>query len=420
MVERLTILVPNHNRPVALARLLKSVFESIKYALAKDVVEVMVVDDYSDIDISTVVAPYLGYSNFTFKLQPSRCGNAEVAFLAAVENVLTEYVWLLGNDDQVSIDSVKYVLRVLDCSDVGFVLLNPSIYKTTVKQSFVPITTTSTSVAYQKAEDLFLDFGFVTSTTTFPCLIIKAAPVREFHRAHRLTAHARVYSHTFTIFGALREQRALFISFPIVGFTLNERRDEQQKLQKQSPEGIMFYHQSLGLARLIRACSSITGVPIRRIGASSEDEINKDTMQVVPTYLSHFLLFFFIEQLWREQCNVQLPQAGFGFLSRSEVGEISTVIEQFADENLWRLCVEVTTVFKWNSASPGWKMHFLRMAQDRLRRLAREKYRNAEKHLSVPGPQKVARPNFLLTPLRGIDGEHYGGSLVDTGRLGLR
>lgn len=410
---RITMLIPNYNRPLALARLLKSVFHSIEFASANHLVTVLVVDDYSDEEISSAIAPYKGISNFTFRLQASKCGNAELAFLSALEGVDTEYTWLLGNDDVVSVEGVKYVLDILNSSDFGFVLLNPYITKTTIKRSFVPISASSAIVVYEKAEDLFLDFGFVTSTTTFPCLIMKTEPVRKFHRAHQLPAYATVYSHTFTIFGALREQRALFLSTPIVSFTLNERFDEHRKLVNQSPQGIMFYHQSLGLARLIRACSSITGVPIERIGASCEDEINKDTMHVVPTHLSHFLLYFFIEQLCHEQHNVQVPRAGFGYLSRSEIKEISAVIEQFSDDNLSRICADVINVFN-RDASPGSKVNFFRMAQDRLHQLTRDKYTSTTKRLDVSGPKKMAMPNILLTPLRGSDGGLYGNGLSNT------
>jgi glycosyltransferase involved in cell wall biosynthesis len=416
MTVRITMLIPNYNRPTALAKLLKSVFSSIKTASAEDLIEVLVVDDYSDADISAVIAPYTGHHNFTFKMQLSKCGNAEVAFLSALEYVNTDYVWLLGNDDQVSTDGVQYVLRNLASSDFGFVLLNPYINKTTVKRSFVPISVTSTSVVYQKTEDLFLDFGFVTSTTTFPCLIMKTAPVRAFHRKHQLTKYATVYSHTFTIFGALRDERALFLSPPIVGFTLNERLEEQRKLQRQAPAGIMFYHQSLGLARLIRECSKITNVPIERMGSAFEDEVDKDWMKVVPTQLSHFLTHFFIEQLWREQKNIETPQADFGYLVRSEVEEIVDVIERFGDNDLWSLCAEAVVAFNWQNGSPVWKKHFFRMAQDRLRQHAREKYIDIAKRLPAMAPKKVAMENFVLTSLRGIDGGRYGIGAATHGR----
>jgi hypothetical protein len=273
---------------------------------------------------------------------------------------------------------------------------------------FVPINATTESVVYERTEDLFMDFGFVTSTTTFPCLIMQVAPVREFHRKHRLIDYGTVYSHTFTMFAALRDEPGLFLSAPIVGFTASDPWEEQRKLRSQAPAGIMFYHHTLGLARLIRECSNITGVAIERLGSAFEDEIDKDTMRVLPTHLSHFLTCFVVEQLWWEQRNVESPRQGFGHLVQSEVDEISAVIKQFGDDRVWRVYVEAIETFNWQGASPHWKMHYLRVAQQRLRQLARDKYNEAPKYLAATGPKKVAMLDHVLTPLRGRDGGRYG------------
>ena len=408
MTALLTVLVPNYNRPRELGRLLAGVYGAIDHAAADARVKVVVVDDHSDEDLSAAIEPHQWRHNFSFSLQERKCGNAEAAFLAALDRVETEYVWLLGNDDQVSVDSINYVLRVLDSTGVGLVLLNPSINKASANRGAIPISATTASVAYERAEDLFMDFGFVTSTTTFPCLIMKAAPVRMFHRRHRFVDHATVYSHTFTMFGALRDQPALFLPTPVVSFTLNERLDEQQKLQKQAPDGIACYHQSLGLARLIRTCSDSTGITIARLGSAFEDEVDKDRLGVVPTHLSHFLTFFFIEQLYLEQNNVLSPRQGFSYLGRAEIDEIVSVIQQFRADELWSLCAEALEAYNWQHATAGWKERFLRAAQARVHQLASDKYQEARKHLPAVGPKKVATSSFLMTPLRGRDGGRYG------------
>lgn len=407
-MTKLTILVPNYNRSAALDRLLRTVYAAISHSASADRVDVAVVDDHSTEDIQSVVEPYRRHANFKFALQTTKCGNAETAFLTALDHVSTEYVWLLGNDDYVSVESIGYLLRVLDTAKPGFVLLNPRITKATINRGFVPLNATSLSVVYERAEDLFLDFGFVTSTTTFPCLVLKVEPVRKFHQTHRLIDHARVYSHTFTLYGALRNEPAIFLASPIVGFTLNERIDEQRKLQKQAPAGIMFYHQSLGLARLIARCAAVSGTPISTLGAAFEDEVNKDAMRVAPTHLSHFLAFFFLEQLCREQHNVQSPRAGFGHLVRSEIDEVESVIEQFNDPDLWELCSEAIEAFGWQSAKPAWKIKFLREAQGRLRELGDRRYQYAGRELPKAGPKKVATPEFSMIALRGVDGGRYG------------
>lgn len=404
----LTVLIPNYNRAKALSRLLKTIYASIAYAGAEEQVQVLVVDDYSTERVDRAIEPYIQRANFMFAMQGQKCGNAETAFLNALDHVTTEYVWLLGNDDYMSLEGVGYLLRVLSTSRPGFVLLNPHINKTTLNRGFVPLNATAQSVAYERTEDIFLDFGFVTSTTTFPCLVMKAEPVRAFHRTHRLLDRARVYSHTFTVYGALREEPGLFLSSPIVGFTLNERIEEQKKLQKQAPDGIMFYHQSLGLARLISQCSAATGASVRKIGAAFEDEVNKDEMRVVRTHLSHFLAFFFLEQLSREQINIQAPGIYFGHLARSEIDEISALVRRFDDERLWTLCAEAIDAHDWQAARPAWKITFLRTAQDRVRYLAQERYREANALLPSGTPRKVSTPEYSMIAMRGADGGRYG------------
>lgn len=411
---QLTILIPNYNRPEALARLLESVFGAIRYAGADERVTVLVVDDHSQQDLSAAIAPYTGLPNFTFALQRAQCGNAETAFLSALDRIETEYVWLFGNDDLASEDSIKCVLHILDATAAGFVLLNPFIHKQARRRGFVPITATSESVLYQRTEDLFLDFGFVTSTTTFPCLVMKTEPVRRFHQRHCLTNHGTVYAHTFSIFGALRNELGLFLTFPVVGFNGSERFEEHRKLQRQAPHGLMFYHQSLGLARLIAACSAATGVDVRTLGGAFEDEVDKDSMAVLPTCLSHFLMFFFLEQMCREQNNVAHPKRNFTYLTKTEMEEISSVILRFEDRALQAILFDAKEVFAWQGASPRWKEEFLRMAQRRVKASVRRHYDDWETLSPSSGPRKVAMPNHLLTPLRGTAGGPSGLPLVES------
>jgi glycosyltransferase involved in cell wall biosynthesis len=404
MTARISLLIPNYNRPSELDRLLRSVFTSIDFSDAAQLVDVMVVDDYSEIDISSAIAAFRERSNFTCQLQASKCGNAEVAFLSALDFVKTEYVWLLGNDDEVSPGGVGDVLRILASCNPGFILLNPSINRTTANRTFIPLSATSPSVFYEHAEDLFWDFGFVTSTTTFPCLIMKTEPVRRFHWNNRLTEQATVYSHSFTIFGALRGESALFLARSIIGFTLNELLDEREKLERQTPHGLMCYHQSLGLARLLQASSSITGIPIARFGSASEDEIDKNTMGVAPTTLSHFLASFFVEQMCREQINIQMPWDGFGYLSKSEIREIMDVITRFDDADLLTSCSDAIDVFNWPGGSPEWKITRLREAQREIQKAGRTRYLDRDGAASICFPKKIAASG-VLKPLRGTSGK---------------
>ncbi|KSB88845.1 hypothetical protein AS593_03660 [Caulobacter vibrioides] len=402
-------MIPNYNRPKALSRLLKSIFAAIKHADADEAVRVLVVDDYSTEDIAWVIEPYLKKPNFLFRMQKEKCGNAELSFLSAVGSVGTEYTWLLGNDDIVSQDSIAHILKVIEGGKYGFILLNPQILKVTQNRDFLALNSTSESVVYDRTEDLFYDFGFVTSTTTFPCLVFKTDPVVAFHEEHRLTAIATVYSHTFTFFAALRDQPALFLSLPIVGFTLNERLEEQVKLQKQAPAGVQFYHQSLGLARLIQACADKTRVPVAAFGASLEDEVDKDSLRVHGTLLSHFLLFFFIEQTIRE-CDHSIRNViGFRYLLKTDVAEIRQVVHRFDDHIVSHYFESAVDVFNSMAVSSAWKIEYLRNLQRSVLGAAHEKYEKLGLQASHKGAHKIHEATFGVYPLRGRRGDAFGG-----------
>lgn len=408
MAHKITILIPNYNRVDALARLLESTFASIEKANAAEVCSILVVDDFSSDDLSKIVKKYSHHPNFKFLLQDKKCGNAETAFLTSLHHVKSEYFWLLGNDDQISIDGVGHVLSLIADSNVGFILLNPRINKEKIAQSFVPLHTTSPTVYYERGRDLFYDFGFVTSTTTFPCLLGKTAPVVDYHRLHDLNKFATVYSHTFTLFGALKDLPALFVSTPIVSFTLNERKDEFHKLLKQAPAGIAFYHQSLGLARLIREAARTTKISIAEIGSALEDEVDKDKMQVYPTSLAYFVGFFFLEQLCREQHNIMQPRSEFGHLVRSETNEIMGIIESFGDVDLYDACSKALAAFNWQTPPASWKLHFLRMTQSKLRELAHRRGQDNTVIDPKDHPLKVATGNYHALKLRGVQSTNDG------------
>jgi len=408
MTPRLTIVIPNYNRPKPLARLLKSIFASIKQADADDTVRVLVVDDYSTEDISSIISRYSDRPNFFFKMQKEKCGNAELSFLSSLSSVGTEYTWLLGNDDIVSQDSIVHILKVIEGNKYGFILLNPQILKTTENRDFLALNSASESVIYDRTEDLFYDFGFVTSTTTFPCLVFKTAPVAEFHETHRLTSIATVYSHTFTLFGALRAEPALFLSLPIVGFTLNERLEEQAKLQKQAPAGVQFYHQSLGLARLIQACADKTGVPVAAFGSALEDELDKDSLRVHSTLLSHFMSFFFIEQIIREQDNNVRNTIAFRYLLKTDISEIRQVLHRFEDNTISHLFESAMDVYYSLSVSPDWKINYMRHMQRAILDDANVKYQKISYGADPSNAHKILEATSRVFPLRGRRGDALG------------
>jgi glycosyltransferase involved in cell wall biosynthesis len=166
----LTLLVPNYNRPDELRNVVSSMVRAIRFADASDWVKICIVDDFSTEEISEVIESFLELDFFEFHVQREKCGNAETAALNALEYVKTEYVWLIGNDDEISEDSIAYLKPYLMKRLYYFILLNP-VYKHFDGSLYMTLSATHEVLEYETTQDLFSDFGFVTSTTTLSCQI---------------------------------------------------------------------------------------------------------------------------------------------------------------------------------------------------------------------------------------------------------
>ena len=183
----------------------------------------------------------------------------------------------------------------------------------------------------------------------------------------------------------------MFFQQPIVEFSLNELDDERAKLEGQIADGVRYAHQTVGLASLIKRAADITGADLKRLGSAREDEVSKTTFATVPTFLAHFLLHFFIEQLWTEQSDVQ--DANFRNLSMDEIDRIRSLFEQFGDQLLLSLCLSSIKLAR-SKVIPFWlKRRWLRKAQTRARRLAEAK-EQSDRRLHEDCPE---RKLFLST-----------------------
>jgi glycosyltransferase involved in cell wall biosynthesis len=399
----MTILIPNWNRPQQLDKTLHSIYSSLSDQDNAQAVHVLVVDDYStSAAVKKVAEKYSAHNNFRFISQNIKCGNAEVAFLTSLSHVETEFLWLFGNDDYMHRDGISRVLELLKYRvDVGMILLNPLIYSPKHNVSFSPIATSSALVEYATCEELFMNWGFVTSTTTFSCLLFRTEPIRRFHQEHRLTSYGTVYSHTFSCFCALRMLPGVFLSTPIVTYTLNDAIEEHYKLAKQVSSGVEFHHHTIGLSRLINACSDFSGVTIQAILSSFEDEINKDSLSVVPGTLLCFLSHFFLEQLIAELFNNDAPSQSFGYLQPDEVELILSTIDAASDQTVSYSIGSAMEIYRSSSITPDFKVALIRGIQSELRRYSsetREFDPGVDRAHSLPtAPLKlIARPPRVL------------------------
>lgn len=401
MNRLLTILIPNYNRATELAGLLNSVFDSIDAADAADLVDVIVVDDFSSEPMDSVKSSFGGRPNFKFLLQSKKCGNAETAFLNAIEHVHADYTWLVGNDDLLLIEAVSHVIAITKEFSPGLIILNPEIAKAKAGRSFTPLYADVDLVAYPQTRDLFLDFGFATSTTTFSCIVVRTKEMRAFQEAFDFSQVATVYSHTFAIFCAMRELKGLYIGMPLVRFTLNEANDEQAKLQKQAPLNIPLFHQSLGLARLTNAAARIANIPVKDLLTAKEDEVNKDSMEVVSGTTRHFISYFLLEQFCWELHAAIARDRTIGHLCYSEVLEIFEIIKKSEDEKLISLLQEAIGVYGSPLMPKEWKHRYLRSRQRDLREMAESAAFAAPTTGCVNCALKIFGPNLKAVPLRG-------------------
>ena len=407
MTPKLTILVPNYNRPKALSRLLWSVFDSIDIADASLAVRVLVIDDFSSEPLDQALAPFCDRPNFHFRLQCARRGNAEAAFLGSLENVETEYTWLLGNDDKIMPGSVATILQVLRDSEFGLVLLNPRIDMGNACTS-MPLSVTTPSVRYATCSTLFLDWGFVTSTTTFPCILFRTAPVARFHKLHRLDRVAQVYSHSFTLFSALRAEAGLYLAVPLVEFNLNHRLAEQEKLQRQSPGFMYAYHQSVGLGRLIQASAERSGKSIAEIGGAVEDELDKESNRIGQTTLAHFLTFYILAQLIWEHQNMLKKSSAVRHLSGAEIGELSETVRAFDHAFLLDTFGAALAVHRSGTMSARAKLAHLSSLQACLGADARARMERPSEIPDLLTPRKILSSSGLVTRLHGSVGDIHG------------
>lgn len=360
----ITLLIPNYNRASALRALLQSFYKEIEEGSFFSLINVVVVDDFSTEPIQDVINEFNPKSNFYFYQQKEKCGNAERAFLAALDFVSTDYVWLFGNDDELLPGGLSRIMPVILSKNNDFILLNPLLK--TAATSFIAIESIKNILSYRTTKKLFFDFGFMTTTTTFSNLIMKAEPIRKWHKINDLTKISPVYSHSFSIFASFENQPSAFVQVPCTSFTMSEAAAEQKKLQQQAPDHLMFYHQSLGIMRLINATEKITGTKISWFGNATEDEVNKDTLTTTQISLAYLILRFTVAQLTKEQTNISISDRDFSYFMSNEIVELQNLFYNFNDEFLLSLFTEALQIYNTEELLPKIKVASLISLQNQI------------------------------------------------------
>lgn len=329
--EILTIFIPSYNRSEKLKRALSSIKEEKERSEYGKYVKVLVVDDFSSEPIEFIIDEFRKVMDIEFHLHKKKCGVAELAMFSCLGFIHTKFAWLIGNDDIVMPGGIDRVFRKLIEGKRSFLLLNMlGVEKD--GSTYEYFLSDRDEYYFSTARELFLNFGFATATTTFPCLCFEVAPILQLE-IDSITGISPIYSHTFAFYRAFFDKPASFIPKPVVLFNHNEESEEQQKLASKnaSRKKTSYFHASIGMVRHIQNICMATGVTAAEVANYREDEVNKKTKRVVPTTTGLFIFNFSVAQLAHEVMQMVYRNGGTIFTTLEEIHEIR---EYFITSNL--------------------------------------------------------------------------------------
>ena len=360
MEKLITIFIPSYNRAIELDVALQSIFCAINKSPFGSLVEVLVVDDYSKENVFRVIRKHRNKGNkVTFKRHRKKCGVAEIAMLRCLDFIDTKYAWCIGNDDAVISDSLDHLIPILLNSNSSFFLLN-LFGKETDGFTYEYFSSSQTEIIFANGAQFFENFGFVTSTTTFPCLCFEVDHLKRIDLEYILSI-SPIYSHTSAFYCAFYDSQCSFIPKPLVIFNHNEMETEHHKLENCNKvfNKPGFYHACVGLGKHLEYITMKTGVELKRIANSAEDEIHKHSKEIKKSITIFFIFAFTMQQMRHEISSYN----GFGKNSLClTLEDIEFLQHLFADcgrSELGDLFLLARGIYCSQSVKPGEKLRIL-------------------------------------------------------------
>lgn len=196
---------------------------------------------------------------------------AESSSYNAVMSSSCKYVWIVGDDDLVTEDSINTILNIPDNNEIGFYLLNLVLeYENKLKQYYE----LNSDFLEMDRIEFFQKLGFISITTTLSCFLIKKdiVDLKIFDAYHRVQG---IYSHSFSLFEFLKNAKACLISSNCV------IRSEQKPKQIQEDLvsiGESSYNQIWieGIYNLLKLCSVRNHLNLEYLSSFREIELIKD------------------------------------------------------------------------------------------------------------------------------------------------
>lgn len=235
-------------------------------------------------------------SNLRIEIQPSSRSTAESSAMNSLDFAKNEWVWFVGDDDNLSIDAVEKALSMIE-KPVDFWLVNCILnYRSGFSAKYFEIGPAREQVGLGR--ELFKKFGLVSATTTLSCLIFRReiADLNFFNELHDLQG---IYSHSFFLFASLHNRHVGVSDFPFIQRTESNSDEIKAGLQKYVDSKELPFHSiyTTGLLALINAVSTKTGIPVGEILRFREleiikniDIISNNTHKILVSSLGDFIL----------------------------------------------------------------------------------------------------------------------------------
>ena len=240
----LTILIPTIGRVEFLSHTLNTFINSIRVAnLEKNTVEILVMDNFSKDGTAEMVQKLaLEYDFIRYKKHEKFYPSAEESLFNGFTFANGEYVWSYGDDDFVSPNAVLKVVQTLQKHNPDFLLLNT-----------MHVDVQDGIYIYNKAQNIFHDFGFLSITTCFSCLCFKKAMV-SIPLFYETMTVSHIYSYSFALYITMYNKKGAFLSVePLLHQRLNKSSVEEKRIQSFSIRQNNLPHHAwhIGLMNLI-------------------------------------------------------------------------------------------------------------------------------------------------------------------------
>jgi len=295
----LTILIPTRNRAKNLDNTLRRIVLAIEYANVQNKVNVVVVNNFSTDNTNEILKKWSTKFNFIKNFNHARLmKSAEESLFHATKFVNTDYIWSFGDDDYLRINAFDGIVKIIeDNKNIDFYLLNCDIVTFWNKKITRYLSSNKDLIIYDKGFNLFKDFGLISTTTTISCLLFKKSSI-NIGLFEEISSISKIYSHSFFLFIIFYQKPVAFVSNSFLVYKASQINDELSSIKSVNPDGNLdLYSFNIGLLKLVKFASKLTGINKDDILMFNEIEFNKHSLCIKHSILKNFIAIYFINDL---------------------------------------------------------------------------------------------------------------------------